>query len=375
MNAAVLETLPDPTDFPAESTAPGLRKLDATFRCSICGDPYDAPVTINCGHCFCSGCLRSALATKQECPACRKPANEGHIRPNYVLEAAISAWNDARSYVLGLISKASAVQESPRKRKRQRSTSPISVDMEDSDVAPGPSKRPSSASRSSEAPSLNPQPDEPVECPICSRNVPYRELNNHMDRGCPDPGIGKIKESTSANAWSKLMQQPKPKSKKQKRQATADSDDEGPLPKVTYATLKERQIKDLLQEHNLSTQGDRATLEQRHKKWVMLYNANLDRSETNRKSQTALRQELKKWEETMSKRKKAVIDDPKEYTKKNKSEFDRLIELARPAKQPEASSSSAPQAATSEDALLEISSPRASSTPGESDNAIVIDDE
>ncbi|KAJ3550754.1 hypothetical protein NMY22_g257 [Coprinellus aureogranulatus] len=357
MNAAVFETLPDPTDFPAESTAPGLRKLDATFRCSICGDPYDAPVTINCGHCFCSGCLRSALATKQECPACRKPANEGHIRPNYVLEAAISAWNDARSYVLGLISKASAVQESPRKRKRQRSTSPISVDMEDSDVAPGPSKRPSSASRSSEAPSLNPQPEQP-----------------HGPR-LPRPGKGKIKESTSANAWSKLMQQPKPKSKKQKRQATAESDDEGPLPKVTYATLKERQIKDLLQEHNLSTQGDRATLEQRHKKWVMLYNANLDRSETNRKSQTALRQELKKWEETMSKRKKAVIDDPKEYTKKNKSEFDRLIELARPAKQPEASSSPALQAATSEDALVEISSPRASSTPGESDNAIVIDDE
>ena len=48
-------------------------------------------------------------------------------------------------------------------------------------------------------------------------------------------------------------------------------------------------------------------------RWVMLYNANLDRSEPNRKSQTALRQELKKWEETMSKRKKTVIDDPKEH--------------------------------------------------------------
>jgi E3 ubiquitin-protein ligase RAD18 len=58
-----------------------------------------------------------------------------------------------------------------------------------------------------------------------------------------------------------------PKSKgRSKRQAASDSEDEGPLPKVTYATLKERQIKDLLQQHQLSVQGDRATLEQRHKK-------------------------------------------------------------------------------------------------------------
>lgn len=48
-------------------------------------------------------------------------------------------------------------------------------------------------------------------------------------------------------------------------------------------------------------------------RWVMLYNANLDRSESNRKTQTTLRQELKKWEETMSKRKKTVVDDPKEH--------------------------------------------------------------
>lgn len=55
MNAAIFEKVEDPTDFPDGTTAPGLRKLDATFRCSICGDTYDAPVTIHCGHCFCSG--------------------------------------------------------------------------------------------------------------------------------------------------------------------------------------------------------------------------------------------------------------------------------------------------------------------------------
>jgi hypothetical protein len=46
--------VPDPTDFPPNAIAPGLRDLDGSFRCDICGDLYDAPVTIVCGHCFCS---------------------------------------------------------------------------------------------------------------------------------------------------------------------------------------------------------------------------------------------------------------------------------------------------------------------------------
>ena len=108
-----------------------------------------------------------------------------------------------------------------------------------------------------------------MACPICSKHVPYRDLNDHIDRNCSDPrkGEAKAKGSASANAWSKLMQPANPKAKgKFKRQVASDSEDEGPLPKVTYATLKERQIKDLLQEHDLSAQGDRATLEQRHRK-------------------------------------------------------------------------------------------------------------
>jgi hypothetical protein len=50
--------VPDPTDFPPHAIAPGLRDLDGSFRCDICGDLYDAPVTIVCGHCFCSAVRR-----------------------------------------------------------------------------------------------------------------------------------------------------------------------------------------------------------------------------------------------------------------------------------------------------------------------------
>lgn len=39
------------------------------------------------------------------------------------------------------------------------------------------------------------------------------------------------------------------------------------LPKVSYAVLKDRQIRELLQEEKLSTNGDRSTLESRHARY------------------------------------------------------------------------------------------------------------
>lgn len=107
--------VPDPTDFPPHATAPGLRALDGSFRCDVCGELYDAPVTISCGHCFCSAvtftrlllkrmvayhkhlqCIRVSLSNKQECPSCRKSALEVHIRPNPILDKLISDWKEAR---------------------------------------------------------------------------------------------------------------------------------------------------------------------------------------------------------------------------------------------------------------------------------------
>lgn len=105
----------DPSDFPQQSEAPGLRLLDSALRCTICSELFDGPVTLKCGHCFCSlvgvsrlgfqvlgahirfQCIRQALAEKQECPACRESdVNEGHLRKNPAMEEAVAAWKECR---------------------------------------------------------------------------------------------------------------------------------------------------------------------------------------------------------------------------------------------------------------------------------------
>ena len=110
--------IPDPTDFAAD--APGLRQLDEALRCTMCRELFEAPVTVNCphGHCFCSmvrpssrgrcptdadkaglQCIRTAMATKDECPLCRHSILEVHLRKNPAIEDAVRAWNLARCVV------------------------------------------------------------------------------------------------------------------------------------------------------------------------------------------------------------------------------------------------------------------------------------
>ena len=50
VQALLAQDISDPTDF----SATNLRQLDASFRCTICGEFFDAPITLACGHCFCS---------------------------------------------------------------------------------------------------------------------------------------------------------------------------------------------------------------------------------------------------------------------------------------------------------------------------------
>ncbi|TFK72142.1 hypothetical protein BDN72DRAFT_836516 [Pluteus cervinus] len=352
----------DPIDFPPQSQAPGLRDLDAALRCSICGELFDGPVSLSCGHCFCSCCVRTSLSTKQECPTCRKPGNEDHIRPNPSVEEAVLAWKRARQHILHLSKQdtpASADQaESGRPTKRLKRTRKVDYDS-DLECIPGPS---SSASRSASITPLTPKRHERrkpvskalivrtpkkagspipssdveesdegkmtsretdlVQCPICEKKVIMTNINRHMDNNCQDANDTRSTKSQ----WAQLMGNNKAK----KNQTRREDNDLERLPKASYDALKDRVLKDMLKEHDLSVTGDRNALERRHQRWVMLYNANLDKSHVNRKTIPELRSDLKLWEEERGRRKKHAVQDIETYERQHKYEFQRLIEQARP---------------------------------------------
>ncbi|KAK0458547.1 uncharacterized protein EV420DRAFT_364248 [Desarmillaria tabescens] len=314
-------TLSDFTDFPDVATAPGLRTLDNALRCPICCELFSGPVTLRCGHCFCSLCIRGSLAQKQECPSCRKgEENEGHLRVNPVVEEAVEAWNKARPFILQLLQRgrpsvSSNSSESGPSKKRKRS-SPDS----DIEFVAGPASHKIEAS-----------PAE-TSCPVCGKAVKYEIINQHLDSGCKTFELN----NSSKKAWSKIMapriQPGKSKQSQAKGKERSSSIEDEALPKVSYDTLKDRQIKNLLNDQGLSTSGDRALCITRHQKWVMLWNSNLDKAPKHRKSPSQLKSDLTQLLEQHQSKSKLVVEDTLGHQKKYESEFKRLTEVARPKK-------------------------------------------
>ncbi|KAI0373293.1 hypothetical protein BV20DRAFT_1119336 [Pilatotrama ljubarskyi] len=340
----------DSTDFPDPAAAPGLRVLDDALRCDICRDFYDAPVSLNCGHSFCSVCIRSALPANATCPSCRKPASEVHLRKNVAVESAVQAWREARPLILRLANEELARKTRPKVlqstrphhdeplRKRKRSGSPASAS--DDEIVMIASSPPPSGSATPDA-----LPDT-VECPICQKAVPSQKINMHLDSGCkrhlaegsssssahPDPK-GKQKQQ-----WSKLLGKPpnapgkgKDKGKGKARAMEGDEDSEPEhIPKVAYDIHPQKRIAEMLSDWGLPTHGDKNALVRRHSKWVVLYNANVDRAPEHRRSLEQLRNDLRRMEDAELRTRKEVVDDPVAYQRANKATFAKLTEAARP---------------------------------------------
>ncbi|KAA1471369.1 hypothetical protein DENSPDRAFT_819534 [Dentipellis sp. KUC8613] len=364
--------IPDPTDFPPRSVAPGLRELDSALRCKICSELYDAPVVLACGHCFCSLCTRTEILTKAECPTCRKETSEAQLRVNPYMEEVVSAWKDARDFVLRLSKEEetrltrpslptkskSSGSRSVKKRKRSPEDDDNSdIQLLDSAPVAGPSTPrrrgggnsklfPKAASSKDEdeeddsgsdtemqlrSSSVTEPPTEPeqVTCPVCAKPTPIDEINQHLDSGCKTPQpIRKSAPSSRSEqqqAWSKLFNGPAGGGRKGK-----DKVDGHPLPKASYAVLKDKALRELLGEYKLPVAGDRNTLIARHTRWVSIYNANIDRSPAHRKGIAELKLDLKRWEEERrSATKKSAVKDPAEHQRIHRSEFSQLVAQAR----------------------------------------------
>ncbi|KAG1764234.1 hypothetical protein EDD22DRAFT_460177 [Suillus occidentalis] len=372
---ALLSTnIPDPSDFPM----PELQQLDASLRCTICGELYDAPISLACGHCFCSLCIREHIVKESECPSCRKSTSEGQFRTNPVLEEAVSAWKTARSTILRLSreeqdrARRSQEEQTPCRsktpltngKKRKRRISPVSSDS-DVVMVPGPSSSnqfasspvPSKSRRSRRQdmePSSDPQEEDMVQggqmvnCPICNVSIAMGDINTHIDSGCKKKSFNASGAGTSdvKGQWTKLFLN---KGKSRDNGIDVDNTTER-IPKASYDLLKDKQVKDLLHAHGLPIVGDRKTWIARHQRWVMIFNANLDKSGSNRKNTKELRNELKNWED--SRKRRHLVDDTAAHILNHQGEFARLVAEARNSKARKASSSTIVQQRSQDDDVV-----------------------
>lgn len=124
------------------------------------------------------------------------------------------------------------------------------------------------------------------------------------------------------------------------------------LPKVAYDVHPQKRIAEMLADAGLPTHGDKNALARRHARWLVLYNANVDRDPKQRHTLEQLRQELRA-EEVEGKTRKETVEDVVAYQvrptffggwfamgaadvvgsqRANKAAFAKLTEAARPRK-------------------------------------------
>jgi E3 ubiquitin-protein ligase RAD18 len=248
----------------------------------------------------------------------------------------------------------SSSAQPPLKRKRRASATPSSDDVRD--VTAGPSRLPSASrsnsntSSASRAPSPRKReaeeappssdveelaPSARVPCPVCAARVQISHMDAHIERGCAPAPAARPPQKAQ---WAGIMGT---------RKARAEPSE--PLPKVSYSTLKDKAIKALLAEQGLPGTGTKAAWIARHKRsvpallrprvadaqarrFVMTWNANLDRAPGTRKSADELRAELRRWEDAQARaaaKGTADVPEPGAHARAHASEFARLVAQAR----------------------------------------------
>ncbi|KAL1410179.1 E3 ubiquitin-protein ligase rad18 [Vanrija albida] len=290
----------------------GLARLDRAVVCAICKELYKGPVSIACGHSFCSACIRAFLDTQKKCPTCGEPAKEGSIRRNRALEEMTDAWEGARPSLLELVQPRRRVEAGPS-AKRKRSASPRRTASPDSDVE---------VLGGDELTDKDEQP-----CPLCAAVMAIGDIPLHVERGCPPPK-GKTKALASSGNqkadWRKVFASAgggKTKVADMRR-----------IVKPNYSLTGTAELRALLTEHGLPTTGERPTLEARFQEWIVLYNANLDTSHPS--SLPALRAQLAQIEGSRKRDKERGKDDEvgalqtkeglRRHAQEQRSEFERL---------------------------------------------------
>ena len=82
-----------------------MSEFENELVCDICCELMKGPVSLPCGHIYCSECVRKHLSASSAgtCPNCRQPATTNDLKAVPRLAALLGLWKPVRGAVLTLI--------------------------------------------------------------------------------------------------------------------------------------------------------------------------------------------------------------------------------------------------------------------------------
>ncbi|KAF1994767.1 DNA repair protein rad18 [Amniculicola lignicola CBS 123094] len=327
--------LPDSTDW-ISTSLPLFESLEAALRCEVCKEFYDGPVITACSHTFCSICIRRCITNDGKCPACKQAVQADKLLPNIAIREIVNRFQVTREDALELARRDKEelrVAENGGKKRKLDDT-----DLEDEDVGRQTRSRTTRSSQRSngarepriEIPDSEDEgdayvPEGLVPCPLCMKAMKEVQIWTHMETDCP-----KAQSSAPASRSRTKSKVMNPLQRRQKNESPAPAR----LPQLTYALLRETQLRDKLKELGIPASGKKDLLIRRHTEWLHLWNSNCDSDQV--KTKRELLKELDVWERTQGGNARVVENkvmkkdyDGKAHADTHKSQFDELIANAR----------------------------------------------
>jgi len=267
---------PGAPSFPRSLVAhlPCLKELEEAFKCRVCYETFTEPVMASkCAHNFCSICVRKYVVSyKPQCPQCLETLHEGELRPNRLLKDVMDIFfNDVIPGVAEAFKGKHFVSlsQTPSRSKSPLTTltsTPTTARTTETMAAPTPKqifpkltqttsatqKQAGKPSSSDEAhpEQRNVAPRDVACCPVCSVEVPQRNINAHLDKCLKD------QELQQRNGVASSSDQSRPGRK--------------PVQKIVYHLLKDAELKKRMRELGLDDKGSRKILVSRHQRFTVL---------------------------------------------------------------------------------------------------------
>ena len=116
------KVISDLSEWPKSACGGKLKALEESILCPICGEFFENPHSLKCGHSFCSVCIRKHLDrsinpnTFESCPSCKEKCTTFDLRADRVLCSVVLNFKESRRVLIDSVQK-SALRDSQRGEK------------------------------------------------------------------------------------------------------------------------------------------------------------------------------------------------------------------------------------------------------------------